>query len=215
MAGSRAGLKKVVKTVRGKKGTVKRTYWMKASQAAKSTGGFLRRHGGKIAAGAALVGAGLLAARHRGAIKGAYHGAKIANAGASGVSKGMHAVTGHGLSLGQRAKAVIAGASSGAKIGGAHDSARRAVGAAQSAADRVRSIPAGIQGGASGVRLGGRLLKGAASMGARASGAVGRATSRAMSGAVRATPTLAKAGAAVGYHADRAKRAARRAFGRS
>lgn len=45
---ARSGLKKVVKTVKGKKGTVKRSYWVKAQGAAgkakKAVGGFARRH---------------------------------------------------------------------------------------------------------------------------------------------------------------------------
>jgi len=61
---NRAGLKKVVKTVRGKKGTVKRSYWVKAGNVAKTVG--------KVAlAGAAVAGAlhlakkrGLLASKN-------------------------------------------------------------------------------------------------------------------------------------------------------
>ena len=63
--GSRAGLKKVTKSVRGKHGTVRRTYWVNAKQA---TSKFLRRHGKKIAvvAGtAALAGSAYLAHKHR------------------------------------------------------------------------------------------------------------------------------------------------------
>ena len=36
MARSRAGLKKVTKSVQGKRGTVRRSYWVKAQDAAKS-----------------------------------------------------------------------------------------------------------------------------------------------------------------------------------
>jgi len=62
---NRAGLKKVTKTVKGRKGTVRRSYWVKASQAAKKgrpvaqqkQPGFLRRNAGKIVGGLALVGA--------------------------------------------------------------------------------------------------------------------------------------------------------------
>lgn len=58
---SRAGLKKVTKTVRGKKGAVKRSYWVKAKDAAKGVGGFLNRHKGKILGAAALAGTAYLA----------------------------------------------------------------------------------------------------------------------------------------------------------
>lgn len=213
--GSRAGLKKVVKSVRGKKGVVRRTYWMRASAAAKGAGSFLSRHKGKIAAGAALVGAGILAARHRGAIKGAYHGARIANKGA-----GML-----GLGLKNRAKAVVAGARAGSAVGGLSDKGRRAVGAAHSQLDKVRSIPSAIQGGISGARLGGRAAVGVADAGRKgiigtlragraAVGGIARGTARAVGGIASATPSLAKAGARIGYHGNRAKLAAKRAFGR-
>lgn len=57
---SKAGLKKVTKTVRGKKGVVRRSYWVKAKDAVKSVGGFLNRNKGKIALGAAAaIGTGL------------------------------------------------------------------------------------------------------------------------------------------------------------
>ena len=58
---NRAGLKKVTKTVRGKKGAVKRSYWVKAKDAAKGVGGFLNRHKGKILGAAALAGTAYLA----------------------------------------------------------------------------------------------------------------------------------------------------------
>ncbi len=66
----RPGLKRVVKTVRGKHGSVKRTYWVKANpkEASKRQGkgakepGFLRRNAGKLALGAvALAGTAYLA----------------------------------------------------------------------------------------------------------------------------------------------------------
>lgn len=57
-----AGLKKVTKTVKGAKGSVRRSYWVKGKEAAK---GFLKNHGKKIVAGAALVGGAALAYKHR------------------------------------------------------------------------------------------------------------------------------------------------------
>jgi len=223
MASSRAGLKKVTKVVRGKRGSVKRTYWVKAQQAAKGAGSFLSRHKGKIAAGAALVGAGILAARHRGAIKGAYHGARIANKGAGMLGLGGAGMLGLGLK--NRAKAVVAGARVGSAVGGLSDKGRRAVGAARSQLDKVRSIPSAIQGGISGVKLGGRAARGVADAGVaalkgtaravpRVLGGIAKGTTRAIGGIARATPSLARAGASIGYHANRAKLAARRAVGR-
>lgn len=76
MAGrNRAGLKKVVKTVKSKKGTARRTYWVKADPKKPSGNlrhqgigekrpGFVRRHAGKLLAGAAVVGALAYGNRH-------------------------------------------------------------------------------------------------------------------------------------------------------
>ncbi len=67
---NRAGLRKVVKTVRGKKGSVRRSYWVRAGDAVKSgaraAGGFAGRHKGAIA-GALLAATaiGLNAYGHR------------------------------------------------------------------------------------------------------------------------------------------------------
>lgn len=67
---NRAGLRKVVKTVRGKKGSVRRSYWVRAGDAVKSgaraAGGFVGRHKGAIA-GALLAATaiGLNAYGHR------------------------------------------------------------------------------------------------------------------------------------------------------
>lgn len=80
----RTGLRKVVKTVKGKKGTVRRSYWVKSAQtrppgqrtlrqSQPSKEGFLQRHAGKIAAGAALLGA---AALHRHKLTGAVRSAQ-------------------------------------------------------------------------------------------------------------------------------------------
>lgn len=67
---ARSGLKKVVKTVKGKKGTVKRSYWVKAQGAAgkakSAVGGFARRHSTalKVVGGVAAL-AGLAYGAHR------------------------------------------------------------------------------------------------------------------------------------------------------
>ena len=138
---NRAGLKKVTKMVHGKKGTVKRSYWVKAKEGAKSVGGkvagaargaggFLKRHKGKIAAGAGLVAAAY----------GAYKGAKFV--------KGYR---GMGMSHGDAAKAIVGGLKERAKdaatrgahavvgVGAkAHKAASDARGAARNAADFVK-----------------------------------------------------------------------------
>lgn len=111
---ARAGLKKVTKTVRGKRGTVRRTYWVKS--AAQKVGGFLNRHKGKIAAGAALAGAGLLASRHRLALRGAYHGAKATHQENRAINAG-NARYGKGMGMLQQAKHVLSGARTGAHVG--------------------------------------------------------------------------------------------------
>lgn len=72
---NRAGLKKVTKTVRGKKGTVRRSYWVKAQGAASKVGGFVKKHKGKIAGAAAVVGTALLAHKYGHAAKGYLQGA--------------------------------------------------------------------------------------------------------------------------------------------
>lgn len=64
---NKTGKRKVVKAVRGKHGTVMRSYWVKS-------GSLLKRHGGKIAAGAALAGAAYMAHKHRHFLGGAGHG---------------------------------------------------------------------------------------------------------------------------------------------
>jgi len=58
---NRAGLRKVTKTVRGKKGSVKRSYWVKSQGAAKASGGkmgvaqFVKKHGAKMYGGIAAT----------------------------------------------------------------------------------------------------------------------------------------------------------------
>lgn len=71
---SRSGLKREVRSVKGKHGTVKRTYWVKSQQAVT---GFARKHKGKIA-GAAVAAAtiGALAYGNRHALKWGYRVAK-------------------------------------------------------------------------------------------------------------------------------------------
>ena len=141
----RAGLHQVKKSVRSKSGkTVQRSYWVKGADAAKAAGGkikgaaraaggFLNRHKGKIAAGAALAGTAALAVHNRGAIKGAYRGASIANRASGAVSSGMKAVTGSGMSLRTRFNIIRTGAIGGAKLGGTADYLRHNPGVARGA----------------------------------------------------------------------------------
>ncbi len=62
---ARSGLKKVVKTVKGKKGTVRRSYWVKAqapTKRARAVGaGFMQRHGDKVKGALGLAALGLAA----------------------------------------------------------------------------------------------------------------------------------------------------------
>ncbi len=103
---NRAGLRKVTKSVRGKHGSVRRSYWVKATGAvkgaAKAAGGFVARHKGKIAGAAALAGAAYLGVKHGSKIAGAVRGAHDAHKlmqlpgirsvlGSSGKSKGLAA----------------------------------------------------------------------------------------------------------------------------
>lgn len=131
MAGSRAGLKKVVKMVRGKKGTTRRTYWMKSEGAGAPKQGFLRRHAGKLVAGTALaVGGAYLAHKHRGAIGGA----------AKGALEGYRAVRnlGRGLGTGSSVKERLAGAGLGAAIRGSQGHAADKMRNANSALARTQ-----------------------------------------------------------------------------
>ena len=64
---SRAGLRKVTKSVRGKKGTVRRSYWVKSQGAANkpmSAGGFVKKHAGRLAGAVAGGFVGGMAHRH-------------------------------------------------------------------------------------------------------------------------------------------------------
>ena len=74
-----AGLSKVTKSVKGKKGMVRRSYWVRGTDAVKSgakkLGSFVNRHKGKIAGAAALAGAAYLGRKHGAAIR--KHGAAI------------------------------------------------------------------------------------------------------------------------------------------
>lgn len=70
-----AGLKKVVKTVRTKKGIARRSYWMRATDGLKSA---VRAHGGKVLAGTALLAGAALAHRNQAALRAGLKGASLA-----------------------------------------------------------------------------------------------------------------------------------------
>ncbi len=96
---NRAGLRKVTKTVRGKKGAVRRSYWVKSQGAANKpmTGTqFLKKHGAKmyggIAANHALAGIiGHSVSRKHGSSKGLAAGSWSALAGGA-----AHSITNSG-----------------------------------------------------------------------------------------------------------------------
>lgn len=88
---NRGKLKKVVKNVRGKHGTVRRTYYVKSEVPQKK--GFLRRHAGKLLAGATLAG---LAYANRHKLAGAARGA--------GLALNAHKHSGSTATMSERAK---------------------------------------------------------------------------------------------------------------
>lgn len=61
---SKAGLRRVVKTVRSQDGPSRRSYWIKAAEKAKRVAKFIGKHSGKIATGAAVVGTAYALYRH-------------------------------------------------------------------------------------------------------------------------------------------------------
>lgn len=161
---NRAGLRKITKTVRGKKGSVRRSYWVKASGAvkgaAKAAGGFVARHKGKIAGAAALAGAAYLGVKHGSKISGAVQGMHMAHkmAGAMGIRK-------H-LSLRHNAEAIAAGALVGSRLGASADTAR--VHKLGAAAERVgRDAANAGRGAATSVANAGKRVAGRARTGAR------------------------------------------------
>lgn len=131
---ARSGLKKVVKTVKGKKGTVRRTYWVKAQGAAgkakSAVGGFARRHSTalKVVGGVAAL-AGLAYGAHRAAAyTGQRHDAKEMfgnlRAGGTGRLAAAREVAGRVVSNAQHHP----GSQWGQAVGGAAASAKQAVG---------------------------------------------------------------------------------------
>lgn len=197
--GSHAGLKKVVKTVRGKKGVVKRTYWMRATEkakaagrgiqkGAKATGKFLGKHKGKIAAAAALTGAYL-------AVRGAQHVKKthigFQQAGRKGTAReyakaawiGVKGAPGKDI---RRARDAASGAVASAKGSAQYKSAAAAVSKAASAVSNSRA-------GKAASRAGGSVASAARKAGsAVANSRPVKATSRAASSAASAMKNTAQ-----------------------
>jgi hypothetical protein len=153
---ARSGLKKVVKTVRGKKGSVRRSYWMKSDPKAGKNGkrpGFLRRHAGKILGAAALVGGAYLA--HRAGATAALRGAATHGRAAYKDAAAQRSSSGPKLGVRERLSGAVAAASHGARQGvGEHYSKVRSD-AAEGRGGRIGAALAGASiGGAQGARLG-------------------------------------------------------------
>jgi hypothetical protein len=111
---ARAGLKKVIKTVKGKRGSARRAYWVKSDpNAGKKKPGFLRRHAGKILGAAALVGGAYLA--HRAGATAAAKGAVRGTLSAYRDAKAMRSASGPKIGVGEK----ISGAMAAVRHGGA------------------------------------------------------------------------------------------------
>ena len=185
---SHAGLTKKVISVKGKKGIVKRSYWVRAGEkakaagraikgAAKSTGRFLGRHKGKIAAAAAVTGAYL-------AVRGAQHVKKthigFQQAGRKGTARDYAKAAWIGMKSapGRDARKVRDAAKGAAASVAGTKGYKAAAGAARRASNYVSSSRVGKAASSAGSRV----AKGASS----AAGAVRNAASTAGSKVSRA-----------------------------
>lgn len=116
---ARAGLKKVIKTVKGKRGSVKRSYWIKsdpkAGKGGKQRPGFLRRHAGKILGLAALAGGAYLA--HKAGGTAAVRGAATHGRAAYKDAMAQRGLSGPKLGIRERLSGAAAAASHGARQG--------------------------------------------------------------------------------------------------
>lgn len=162
-----AGLTKVTKSVKGKKGMVRRSYWVRGTDAVKSgakkLGSFVNRHKGKIAGAAALAGAAYLGMRHGSQIKGALSGAHKAFSGGGRALLGdVHSAATRGARSGARRDNARAD-----RISGAVSSVTGAISKRASSAGRAISSTA--RGAFASAR------KGASSFGSRVSGAASAA----------------------------------------
>lgn len=152
-----AGLTKVTKNVKGKKGMVRRSYWVRGSNAvkagAKKLGGFVNKHKGKIAAAAALAGAAYLGVKHGSKITGAVSGLRGALAKTGAYNKALgskHKDLEAAFGVHGRARAVHAavGAIRGAREGAKADKARteRIGNAVSGARNAARGLAADVRG---------------------------------------------------------------------
>lgn len=126
---ARSNLKRIQKTVKTKRGSSRRTFWVRADEATKPEvrKSFLRRNAGTIAAGtAALIGATLFA-KHRHGLVAAAEGAHAAYRGARTADHAAHLITGRGIGLSNHVRAVKTGASLGYAVGSVADHGRRRV----------------------------------------------------------------------------------------
>lgn len=147
-----AGLTKVTKNVKGKKGMVRRSYWVRGTDAVKSgakkLGSFANRHKGKIAAAAALAGAAYLGHKHRGALSSAVERARAAHeAGKKRAGKfnkaAQQAEWGRRATVEHTVKGYAQGSGLRDAANAAYESAKRAPGAARSAASSAAASISG------------------------------------------------------------------------
>ena len=137
-----AGLTKVTKNVKGKKGMVRRSYWVRGKDAvkagAKKLGGFVSKHKGKIAAAAAIAGGAYLGVKHGHKISGAYHGAKKGLGVVNAIASRFH----DKATRKEKAIGIIGGAMSGISKGAKADNARME--SIRSAPSRARAALKGL-----------------------------------------------------------------------
>jgi hypothetical protein len=113
---ARSGLKKVVKTVRSKKGSARRAYWVKSDpNVGKKKPGFLRRHAGKILGAAALVGGAYLA--HRAGATAAAKGAVRGTLSAYRDAKAIRSANGPKIGVGEKLSGALAAVRHGGAAG--------------------------------------------------------------------------------------------------
>ena len=133
-----AGLTKKTITAKGKHGSVKRTYWVRASGAAKGAarkaGAFVKKHKGAIKTGAKVAGAVAAAAllakgvhsahKNREAIRAGIHGARTSFAVTGGINKYAEKLGMKKQSLGSRLRTAAEDGRATAKVGHLVDQGR-------------------------------------------------------------------------------------------
>lgn len=132
-----------------------RTYWVKAGAAAKRAGGAIKKgaaavgrgamkHKGKIAAAAALTALGLhLAGKHKGALQGAFRGARASMQATGEMNKAAAALGSSKMHFGvlTRLRHAAGDARAGARAGNVADVARAAERAGGRIKKAVHSVP--------------------------------------------------------------------------